>query len=154
MDTDVTIIARKSPGINAVVSLLVIGLLLAFSVFSIRDGFDTTARPWAERRLWMWWLSAYVVSPALVIMLFVNFWRLARNDFVAILLQGRHVYIFDVKRTGFALDDLIAMKVKIGALVFVLKDGSEVPAGLLGLIGGTDALVDRIRTLKPDVRID
>ena len=153
MDSDITVIAKRSPGVNLVLSLFVIGVAVAFSASSIHDGFDTTARPWMERRLWMWWLSAYALAPATVVMLIVNFWRLARNGFVAISLSGSHLSVFGVTRRNFALEDLVAVKVKRGILVFMLGNGSEIQAGLLGLVGGTDTLVERIRVLKPEIRI-
>lgn len=151
--SEVTPIAKRDPGINALVSLLIAGIALAFTVLSIRDGFDVTARPWAEKRLWAWWLAAYAGTPALVVMLGVNFWRLARNGFVAIAVQGRRLSVFGVTRQNFALEELVALTLRRGALVFVLATGREVQVGLMGLIGGTEALIERIRALKPEIDV-
>lgn len=148
----VTPIARRSPAINTLVSLLIAGLALAFSVLSIRDGF-VVAKLWAGKRLWLWWLTAYVFAPALVVLISANFWRLARNGFVTISVEGRRLSVFGVTQRSFALEELVALSLRRGRLVFTLANGCEVQAALLGLRGGTDALIERIRALKPEIEV-
>lgn len=145
------VIARKSPWVIGAASFCAVAAAMGFTLFSVHNGFDTSSRPWMANRLWLWITAAYVASPLLVIFVLIHFLSLARHRFVCIAAEGDRLMIVALPTRSISFSALKAVEVKGGMLLLTLNGGEQIGIGRLGLMGGTNAVVERLRQLKPEL---
>ncbi|WP_184720663.1 hypothetical protein [Caulobacter sp.] len=143
------VIARKSPWVVGIASVCAVAAAIAFTHFSMQTGFDTSSRPWMTNRLWLWIAAAYLVSPLLIIFVLTHWVILARREFVCIASEGDRLVISALPARSILLSALEAVEAKGGLLLLTLDSGQQIGVGRWGLIGGTDAVIERLRRLKP-----
>ncbi len=100
-------------------------------------------------RLWLWIAAAYLVSPLLIIFVLTHWVILARREFVCIASEGDRLVISALPARSILLSALEAVEAKGGLLLLTLDSGQQIGVGRWGLIGGTDAVIERLRRLKP-----
>lgn len=144
-----TVIAKKSPWVVGSASAFMIAVAIGFTFFSVHDGFDISSRPWMANRLWLWIIAAYVASPILVIFVLAHLANLARRRFVCISVEGDHLAVAALCTKSVPISALKAVEVKRGMLLFTLDSGKQIDIGRLGLIGGTEAVIERLLQVKP-----
>lgn len=105
------------------------------------------------RRLWMWLAAAYVLSPIGILIAFANFVALARRGFVDLRLEGNCLVFTRLRRKILELDRLRAIDVRPYTLAFISSDFAETEIGRFGIMGGTEAVIDKMINIKPDLLI-
>ena len=146
-----TVIAKKSPWVVGSTSLCAIAAAVGFTLFSMHDGFDVSSRPWIASRVWLWVAAAYVASPLFVTFVVAHFANLARRRFVCIAAEGDRLTVAALSIRSFPISALNAVEVKRGMLLLKLDSGKQIDVGVLGLIGETKAVLERLLQIKPDL---
>lgn len=144
-----TVIAKKSPWAVSLASVCAIAVAIGFTVSSVHAGFDVTSRPWMAKRLWTWVAVAYIACPMLVVFVLTHFANLARRGFVCIAVEGDCLTVTALSTKSVPISALKAIEVKRGLLLLTLESGKQIDVGCFGLIGGVEAVIERLMQLKP-----
>jgi hypothetical protein len=153
MTSDAIIIGRKSPWSVLFGSALAIAIAIAFLAWSIDEGFNVSERPWAERRVWLWYITAYGGCPLLVIMACKHFASLAAHRFVALAVRGEILEVVSVTTKRMKLENLVALEISQSSLIFVGRNESRLEIGRLGFLGGWRPVVRRMRKISPGLEL-
>jgi hypothetical protein len=149
MPSEETVVFRRPAVLTVLGTIVAVAVMAWFAIQSIHDGFNVEARPWAARRLWMWYLSAYVLCPIGIVMFITSLVRQTRQRFAFMFLHDGHVTFDGYKAVNFPLDQLDTVVVGLTRLTFVLKDKTSHEIRVLGM----SSLVERLVALKPDLKV-
>ena len=144
-----TVIARKSPWAVGLASFCMIAVALGFTLVSVHEGFDISSRPWMAHRLWIWFAAAYVASPLLVIFVLAHFASLVRQRFACIAVEGDRLIVAGLSIRSVPISALKSVEIRGGMLLLTLDGGKQIGIGRLGIVGGTEAVLERLIQLKP-----